>query len=58
LSEETQELEQIAREQRINTDLKKAIFYTIMNSEDYIDAFEKLNKLNLTAQQVSLYSLN
>ncbi|KAJ6251334.1 nucleolar mif4g domain-containing protein [Anaeramoeba flamelloides] len=37
--------------QRMNTDIRKAVFVVIMSSEDYIDAFEKLLKLQLKAKQ-------
>ncbi|KAI9296969.1 ARM repeat-containing protein [Neoconidiobolus thromboides FSU 785] len=42
----------LAREQGMNTDLRKQIFTTIMGSEDYIDAYEKLLKLNLSEKQM------
>lgn len=29
------------------TDIKKAVFQAIVGSEDYLEAFEKLNHLNL-----------
>ncbi|XP_064614113.1 nucleolar MIF4G domain-containing protein 1-like [Liolophura sinensis] len=40
-----------ARNQRMNTDTRKAIFCTIMASEDFVDAFEKLLKLGLRHKQ-------
>lgn len=42
---------QIAKEQRMNTDIRRAIFITIMSSEDYIDAVTKLDKLQLKKAQ-------
>lgn len=33
---------ELARKQRMNTDIRKNIFCIIMTSEDYLDAFEKL----------------
>eukprot|EP01095_Lingulamoeba_sp_RSL-Kostka_P010684 TRINITY_DN3894_c0_g1_i1.p1 TRINITY_DN3894_c0_g1~~TRINITY_DN3894_c0_g1_i1.p1 ORF type:complete len:218 (+),score=36.91 TRINITY_DN3894_c0_g1_i1:230-883(+) len=35
----------------MNTDIRRAIFFTIMTSDDYMDAFEKLLKLNLKGKQ-------
>jgi len=40
-------LEQKAKEMHFTSDIKKWIFYTLMTCEDYIDAFEKLLKLDL-----------
>jgi len=42
---------ELAKKQRMNTNLRKSIFCTIMTSEDYMDAFEKLLKLNLKEKQ-------
>lgn len=42
---------QLAKEQGMNTDVRKAIFATIMSSEDYVDACEKLVKLKLKRGQ-------
>jgi nucleolar MIF4G domain-containing protein 1 len=33
------------------TDIKKAVFQAIVGSEDYLEAFEKLNSLNLKKTQ-------
>ncbi|KAM9022701.1 nucleolar MIF4G domain-containing protein 1 [Ara ararauna] len=41
----------LARKQRMNTDIRRSIFYVLMTSEDYLDAFEKLLKLGLKDQQ-------
>ncbi|KAL1195521.1 hypothetical protein V5N11_030788 [Cardamine amara subsp. amara] len=48
---EAQKMLKLADAQRMNTDSRKAIFCVIMSSEDYIDAFEKLLRLNLQGQQ-------
>jgi nucleolar MIF4G domain-containing protein 1 len=45
------ELLRLAKANRMNTDLKKAVFCVLMSSEDYLDAFEKLSKLGLKDQQ-------
>uniref|UniRef100_H0WHX5 Nucleolar MIF4G domain-containing protein 1 n=2 Tax=Otolemur garnettii TaxID=30611 RepID=H0WHX5_OTOGA len=42
---------ELARKQRMNTDIRRNIFCTIMTSEDCLDAFEKLLKLGLKDQQ-------
>lgn len=42
---------ELARKQRMNTDVRRNIFCTIMTSEDFLDAFEKLLKLGLKEQQ-------
>ncbi|XP_073437697.1 nucleolar MIF4G domain-containing protein 1 [Dendrobates tinctorius] len=41
----------LARKQRMNTDIRRNIFCVIMTSEDYLDAFEKLLKLGLKDHQ-------
>lgn len=33
---------ELARKQRMNTEVRRNIFCVIMTSEDYLDAFEKL----------------
>uniref|UniRef100_A0A672L6Z6 Nucleolar MIF4G domain-containing protein 1 n=1 Tax=Sinocyclocheilus grahami TaxID=75366 RepID=A0A672L6Z6_SINGR len=43
--------EQLARKQRMNTDIRRNIFCVLMSSEDYLDAFEKLLRLGLKDQQ-------
>lgn len=35
---------ELARKQRMNTDVRRNIFCTVMTSEDFLDAFEKLLK--------------
>ncbi|XP_020865261.1 nucleolar MIF4G domain-containing protein 1 [Phascolarctos cinereus] len=42
---------ELARKQRMNTDIRRNIFCTLMISEDFLDAFEKLLKLGLRDQQ-------
>ncbi|XP_048367432.1 nucleolar MIF4G domain-containing protein 1 isoform X2 [Sphaerodactylus townsendi] len=42
---------QLARKQRMNTDIRRNIFCILMTSEDFLDAFEKLLKLGLKDQQ-------
>ncbi|XP_042562379.1 nucleolar MIF4G domain-containing protein 1 isoform X2 [Clupea harengus] len=42
---------ELARKQRMNTDIRRNIFCVIMTSEDYLDAFEKLLRLGLKDQQ-------
>ncbi|XP_069317484.1 nucleolar MIF4G domain-containing protein 1 [Eulemur rufifrons] len=45
------EILELARKQRMNTDIRRNVFCTIMTSEDFLDAFEKLLKLGLKDQQ-------
>lgn len=52
---EAQKLLQLASAQRMNTDVRRAIFCVIMSGEDYIDAFEKLLRLNFQGKQVSIF---
>lgn len=52
---EAQKLVQLAAAQRMNTDLRRAIFCIIMSGEDYIDAFEKLLRLDLSGKQVYMH---
>jgi nucleolar MIF4G domain-containing protein 1 len=47
----TSDLGQLAREQRMNTDIRRAIFITIMSASDFQDAYMKLNKLKLKKVQ-------
>ncbi len=42
---------ELAAQQRMNTEVRKKIFCTIMGSADYLDAFERLLKLKLKAKQ-------
>lgn len=41
----------LAREQRMNTDVRKAIFGALVSSDDYLDAVQRLLGLRLTAKQ-------
>ena len=51
----SQDLIQLAREQRMNTDVRRSIFITVMSSNDYRDATERLLKLRLNkAQQLEI----
>lgn len=45
------DLVQLAREQRMNTDIRRAIFVTIMSASDYQDAYFRLTKLKLKKVQ-------
>ncbi|XP_010137022.1 PREDICTED: nucleolar MIF4G domain-containing protein 1, partial [Buceros rhinoceros silvestris] len=42
---------ELARKQRMNTDIRRSIFCVLVTSEDFLDAFEKLLKLGLKDQQ-------
>ncbi|KAK9455119.1 hypothetical protein V1511DRAFT_459159 [Dipodascopsis uninucleata] len=41
----------LARQQRMNTDIRRAVFVAIMGSEDYIDATDRLTRLKLKRTQ-------
>ncbi|CAZ83881.1 unnamed protein product [Tuber melanosporum] len=45
------DLLQLAREQRMNTDIRQAIFVAIMSAEDYTDAYLRILKLRLKRKQ-------
>lgn len=47
----TLDLLQLAQEQRMNTDIRRAIFVTIMSASDHKDAHVRLMKLNLSRSQ-------
>lgn len=47
----SQNILDLARKQRMNTDIRRNIFCILMTAEDYLDAFEKLSHLGLTDQQ-------
>jgi nucleolar MIF4G domain-containing protein 1 len=47
----TSDLVKLAREQRMNTDIRRAIFITIMSASDYQDAYLRLMKLKLKKVQ-------
>lgn len=51
---EAQKLLQLAAAQRMNTDARRAIFCVIMSGEDYLDAFEKILRLDLPGKQVCM----
>ena len=53
--DELQILDDIAIEQKMNTQVKKIIFCTMMTAEDFMDAYEKLLKLSLTKAQVYFF---
>ncbi|KAM6376429.1 nucleolar MIF4G domain-containing protein 1 isoform 1-T1 [Alca torda] len=42
---------ELARKQRMNTDIRRSIFCVLMTSEDFMDAFEKLLRLGLKDKQ-------
>ncbi|XP_038077410.1 nucleolar MIF4G domain-containing protein 1-like [Patiria miniata] len=42
---------ELSRQQRMNTDLRKAIFRVVMTAEDYLDAYEKILHLSLKSGQ-------
>ncbi|PIN03404.1 Protein involved in high osmolarity signaling pathway [Handroanthus impetiginosus] len=48
---ETKKMLQLAASQRMNTDARRAIFCVIMSADDYIDAFEKILRLDLPGKQ-------
>ncbi|KAK1431274.1 hypothetical protein QVD17_07730 [Tagetes erecta] len=48
---ETQKMLRLAAGQKMNTDARRAIFCIITSAEDYIDAFEKLLRLDLQGKQ-------
>ncbi|KAK2586775.1 hypothetical protein KPH14_011802 [Odynerus spinipes] len=47
----SQNILDLARKQRMNTDIRRNIFCILMTAEDYLDAFEKLSHLGLKDQQ-------
>lgn len=42
---------ELARKQRLNTDIRRAIFVALMGAEDYIDACQRIDKLHLKNKQ-------
>lgn len=42
---------ELARKQRLNTDIRRAIFVALMGAEDYIDACVRIDKLRLKSKQ-------
>lgn len=53
---EARKMLDLASAQSMNTDARRAIFCVIMSGEDYIDAFEKLLRLDLPGKQVAFNS--
>ncbi|KAJ2721874.1 suppressor of glycerol defect [Coemansia sp. Benny D115] len=49
---EMDRLLRMAREQHMNTDVRRSIFITLLSSDDYNDAFQRLLKLDLKKAQV------
>lgn len=47
----TSDLLQLAREQRMNTDVRRAIFVTLLSATDYQDAYLRVMKLKLDKKQ-------
>ncbi|KAJ3149266.1 suppressor of glycerol defect [Geranomyces michiganensis] len=45
------DLLKLARQQKMNTDVRRSIFVVLMSSEDCVDAFERLLRLNLKDKQ-------
>ncbi|KAL6939872.1 hypothetical protein ACO0RG_003720 [Hanseniaspora osmophila] len=41
----------IAKEQRMNTELRRSLFVSVMSAQDFMDAFTKIEKLNLKNKQ-------
>lgn len=41
-----------ARKQRMNTDVRRNIFYAVMTADDFVDAFEKILKCGLKGKQL------
>ena len=50
-SKASNEIDQIAKQNHMSTDIKRAVFQAIVNSEDYLQAFEQLMRLNLKKTQ-------
>ncbi|KAJ2556616.1 suppressor of glycerol defect [Coemansia sp. RSA 1933] len=48
---EMERLLKLARAQHMNTDVRRSIFVTLLSSDDYADAFERLVKLDLKKTQ-------
>ena len=42
---------QAAKKLRMNTDIRKKIFYAVMSSSDFVEAFGNINQLKLTGKQ-------
>ena len=50
-SKNSNEVQSVAKKHHMITDVKKAVFQAIVQSEDYLQAFEQLNRLNLKKTQ-------
>ncbi|GAB1600862.1 nucleolar MIF4G domain-containing protein 1-like [Argonauta hians] len=50
-NEEVRNFLELSRKQRMNTDTRRNIFCTLMASEDFVDAFERLLRLKLKSTQ-------
>jgi hypothetical protein len=48
---DTQKVDKLLKKFKMTTDLKKKIFTAVISSSDYIDAFERLTRLNLKQDQ-------
>lgn len=46
-----EKIQELCKRLRINTDLKKQIFKAIINSDDYLEAYERLIKMSLNKEQ-------
>ncbi|CEP64910.1 Sgd1p LALA0_S15e00144g [Lachancea lanzarotensis] len=42
---------EIARAQRMNTEVRRALFVSVMSAQDFMDAFARIDKLNLKNKQ-------
>ncbi|SCU78987.1 LAME_0A06744g1_1 [Lachancea meyersii CBS 8951] len=42
---------EIARSQRMNTEVRRALFVSVMSAQDFMDAFARIDKLNLKNKQ-------
>eukprot|EP00124_Ichthyophonus_hoferi_P002299 Ihof_evm2s151 gene=Ihof_evmTU2s151 len=50
-SKEKAKLQELAKKMHMNTDVRKAVFFVLMSSEDYADAYEKILRLGLKDKQ-------
>ncbi|KAJ6634215.1 Nucleolar MIF4G domain-containing protein 1 like, partial [Pseudolycoriella hygida] len=48
----SEQILQLAKKQRMNTDDRRNVFCILMTAEDYIEAFEKLNRLGIKDHRV------
>ncbi|SCU80502.1 LAMI_0B02674g1_1 [Lachancea mirantina] len=51
LLEELPDWDTIARQHRMNTDVRRAVFVSVMSAQDFMDAFTMIEKLNLKNRQ-------